>query len=41
MWHLGKDGNAYDIDGKIIEAPGKKYFFQNERGTRDKKEQAT
>ena len=41
MWHLGTDGNAYDIDGKIIEAPGKKYFFQNERGTMAKKGEAT
>ena len=41
MWHLGQDGKAYDIDGKLIEAPGKKYFFQNEKGTMAKKEVAT
>ena len=39
QWHLGNDGNAYDLDNTKIEAPGMKYMFQSERGTLAKKEE--
>ena len=32
QWHLGNDGNAYDLDNKKIEAPGMKSCSRAKEG---------